>query len=229
MCYQNFKLSCWESSHGQVVNILCFPNFWWYTVQSVCILLHFSPLYTSCYIATCNPQRVWCYDSGGESRSEFLIPKAVGSWDFGQNLTSNKYEVVSCLLIFRTLQLTVIGCSMWEMLTLHDWHAEKSTSSNQMNQMAFCRETGVWPMFEIMWGSLVNSSAPGREPSLDWSSTPTVCSSCGRTWVMQWYGYNFGTSVGWSQWLQAFYTPCCLLSWYRFMWFDCRFAWISAR
>lgn len=105
------------------------------------------------------------------------------------------------------------------MLTLHDSHAEKSTSSNQM---AFCRETGVWPMFEIMWGSLVNSSAPGREPSLDWSSTPTVCSSCGRTWVMQWYGLNFGTSVGWSQWLQAFYTPCCLLLWYRFMWFDCR-------
>lgn len=105
------------------------------------------------------------------------------------------------------------------MLTLHDSHAEKSTSSNQL---AFCWETGVWPMFEIMWGSLVNSSAPGREPSLDWSSTPTVCSSCGRTWVMQWYGYNFGTYVGWSPWLQAFYTPCCLLLWYRFMWFDCR-------
>lgn len=97
------------------------------------------------------------------------------------------------------------------MLALHDSHAEKSTSSNQM---AFCRETGVWPMFEIMWGSLVNSSAPGREPSLDWSSTPTVCSSCGRTWVMQWYGLNFGSSVGWSQWLQAFYTPYCLLLWY---------------
>ena len=45
-------------------------------------------------------------------------------------------------------------------------------------------QRGVWPMFEIMRGSLVNSSAPGRKPSLDWSSTPTVCSSCGRTWVI---------------------------------------------